>query len=128
MKRLLVLSALLLCAAPAHAQQFQKTAVTGKPVILNSVFFVAPDCSGAGYAEVRITQQPQNGRVSLTKKPGFPAFPPSNVRHACNTRRVPGVEIRYVSKAGFIGQDYVAIESIFPDGSTLSRRYAITVK
>ena len=126
MKRLVILS-LLLCVTPVHAQQIYKSAASG-PVILNFVYNTSPDCTGAGYADVRITQQPQNGRVSVVKTSSFPTFPPSNVRYVCNTRQVPGIEVRYSSKAGFIGTDYVAMESIFPHGTSLTRRYFITVK
>jgi hypothetical protein len=118
----------LLFAVPATAQQLSKVAVSGKPVILDFIFNTAPDCTNFGYAEVRITSQPQNGRVSVTRTTNFPSFPASNIRHVCNSRRVPGVEVRYTSQAGFLGTDYVSVESISPQGSSFSRRFAITVK
>jgi hypothetical protein len=132
MKTSVVLAASLLWAAPASAQFFQqqipKVAVSGKPVILNFVYNTSPDCTGDGYAEIRITEQPLNGRVDVTKASDFPSFPPSNVRQVCNSRRVPGIQVRYTSRAGFVGSDVVGMESIFPRGASLSRRYAITVK
>ena len=118
----------LLFASPAIAQQSFKVAVSGKPVMLNFVYNTAPDCTNHGYAEVRIISQPQNGRVSVTRTTGFPTFPASNIRHVCNSRRVPGVEVRYTSRAGFLGTDYVSVESISPQGSSFSRSYAINVK
>jgi hypothetical protein len=132
MRTLLVLAASLLPAATASAQFFQQQnpmiAVSGKPVILTFVAHTAPDCTGDGYPEIRITQQPQNGRVDVTKTSSFPSFPPNNIRHVCNTRRVPGIEVRYTSRAGFLGSDSVAIEAITPRGGSASRHFAITVK
>lgn len=129
-------AALLLSAAPAQAQflqrpqqqQFSKTVLSSKLLILDWFAEVNPDCTNIKYPEIRITQQPQHGRVQIIKTTVFPNFPPSNVRHVCNTRRVPGVEIHYHSEKGFVGTDIVALEVFTAHGGSRSRRHTITVK
>jgi hypothetical protein len=128
-----VLAASLLCAAPAYAQFFPnqtaRLAASGSPVRLDFVYSTNPDCTAAGHPEIRIIQQPQNGRVEVTKTADFPNFPPSNIRSECNRRRVPGVLVRYTSQRGFVGTDSVTIEGLFPSGANYgARRYTITVK
>ena len=46
----------------------------------------------------------------------FPNFPEQNPRRACNRRRVPGVQVIYVSQRGYVGSDNVVIEVFFPAG------------
>jgi hypothetical protein len=133
MKIWLILAASLLCAAPAQAQFFpnqaSRLAASGSPVRLDFVYSTNPDCTAAGMPEIRIIQQPQNGRVEITKTADFPNFPASNIRSECNRRRVPGVLVRYISERGFVGADSVTIEGLFPSGANYgARRYTITVK
>jgi hypothetical protein len=76
-----------------------------------------PDCSSLGQVVVRVTQQPQHGRIAVRNGHAFPTFASSNSRSVCNTRRVPGVEAYYQAPAGFTGFDSVGFEAIFPSGS-----------
>jgi hypothetical protein len=132
----LVAAALLLFAAPAHAQffprqqqqQFSKAVLSSKLLILDWFAEVNPDCTNIRYPEIRITQQPQHGRLQIIKTTVFPNFPPSNVRHVCNTRRVPGIEVHYSSEKGFVGTDIVALEVFTAGGSSRNRRHTISVK
>jgi hypothetical protein len=134
--RLVLAAALLLSAAPAHAQffqrqqqqQFSKAVLSGKLLILDWLAQVNPDCTNLAYGEIRITQQPQHGRLQIIKTTVFPNFAPSNVRHVCNTRRVPGVEVHYYSEKGFVGTDVVVLEFFTAHGGSRSRRHTISVK
>jgi hypothetical protein len=66
--------------------------------------------------EIRVTEGPKHGRLSIRRPGVFPNFPQSNVRSGCNRRRVAGVEVIYVSQRGHVGPDNVVIEVFFPAG------------
>src|SRR5262245_18209943 len=80
-------------------------ALSGVPITLFQASSTNPDCTANGMPTVRITQDPQHGRLTITRGAVFAYFPPSNARSACNRRRVPGVTLRYISQRGYTGTD-----------------------
>jgi hypothetical protein len=126
--RIALAAALLLAPAAAQAQHLTMTAISGKPLKLNFSNTTNPDCSSAGETVVRLTQEPQHGRITISKASDFPSFPKKNVRHACNKKRVSGTQTVYVSERGYLGSDSAAIEIIFATGGTARRSYTINVK
>lgn len=130
--RLVLAAALLLSTAPAHAQipllQLSREGVSGKPIYLSNFTAIDPDCSHVGYVDVRVRQQPRNGRIQISRANVFPVYPPTNPRQACASRRVPGIEIHYISGKGFVGTDSATVEAISPRGNTATLQITITVK
>ena len=112
MRIAIVFIALLLSVVSAQA----KVTVSGKPMIVYRAWATNPDCTSAGKVEIRVTEGPEHGRLSLRRGGVFPNFAQSNVRSACNRRRVPGVEVIYVSQRGYVGPDNVVIEVFYPGG------------
>lgn len=104
------------------------TAVSGQPLKLNFSNTTNPDCSSVGETIVKLTQQPQHGRVTIAKASDFPSFPKQNVRRACNKKHVTGTRTMYVSVRGYTGSDSAAIEIIFANGATARRSYTINVR
>ena len=125
--RFLVIALSIFLSSGANAQ-ISKVAASGAPILLVQVHSTNPDCTTAGRPVVRVTQAPEHGRLSINNTAVFPSFPPSNVRSACNRRRVPGVVVRYVSQRGYTGTDAAAIEVYFPDGQARRGAYFITVR
>ena len=107
--------------------QADKAAASGKPLKLYHAYATNPDCSSAGAVVLRITQPPAHGRVSIGHTGVFPTFAESNLRNACNRRRVPGVQATYVSQRGYVGPDSVGLQAIFPSGQERSVTIAINV-
>jgi hypothetical protein len=110
---LTVVAGLLLSVGVARAE---KVVPSGKPLILSQVAAVNPDCTSTGDMVMRVAQGPEHGRVSIRHTGIFPNFPASNVRSACNRRRVRGVQAIYVSQRGYLGWDTVVLESFGPLG------------
>jgi len=75
-----------------------------------------PDCSSNGPVTFRIRTAPQHGTIRIESARIFPSYPPGNPRSVCNTRRVAGQRVSYFARAGFVGTDRVAFESIYPGG------------
>jgi hypothetical protein len=113
MRLLLVVFGLLVSIKAAHAT---KVVASGRPLLLYQAWATNPDCTSAGTVVLRVSQAAQHGRVSIRQTGVFPRFPESNVRSACNRRRVPGVEAVYVSQRGYLGDDLVVLEALFPAG------------
>jgi hypothetical protein len=131
MRSLLVALAIVCSISAAHAQLFggpTRYAVSGKPLKIYSASSTNPDCTSAGSVEVRITQPPQNGRIVVSSRQVFPSFPESNVRSACNRRRVPGVELSYVSNRGYAGPDSASVEVIYPTGLLRTVSVSVSVR
>jgi|KBSSwiStaDraftv2_1062776.scaffolds.fasta_scaffold309967_3 hypothetical protein len=131
MFRLLVV-ATVLAWLPASAQaqwgREPKTVLSGQPVKLVFANSTHANCSTIGRPTIRITQPPENGRVSITAANDFPSFSRANQRYDCNRRRVPGTLVRYVSNRGFTGSDSVGIEIFFVTGTYQSKSYTINVR
>ena len=113
MRLLLGVLGLLLSIGAAHAG---KVVASGRPLILYHAYATNPDCTSAGAVVMRVAQAPEHGRVSIHQTGVFPQFPESNIRSACNRRRVPGVEAIYVSQRGYLGPDIVVLEVLSPAG------------
>ena len=117
---------LLLSALPAIAQT--KTVIAGKPFRLYAAYSTNPDCSATGDVVIRVTSPPSNGSVSIGRGSVFPNFPESNVRSACNRRRVPGTIATYTARRGYAGPDSVSLEIIYPSGDQRQASYNLMVR
>jgi hypothetical protein len=123
-----ILAVLLLSTATAQAQYSTKHVASGKPVRLHFSYSLNPDCTRTGEISMRVTQAPQHGQVHATRAREFPNYAATNVRSACNRRRVEGMLASYVSARGFTGTDYLSIEAIYPKGLLKQLSYTIDVR
>ena len=119
---------LALSAGSAHAAWFNRVAASGKPLILAQPSSLNPDCSSLGTVTIKVIEGPEHGRVTSGRASVFPKFPPSNPRSQCNSRRVSGASVTYVSQRGYQGTDRVVIEIIFPTGGYAQQTFNIVVR
>lgn len=115
------LGALALAATVAGCNSVTTTneklsVISGRTIHVDFYNEINADCSSMGAPVMRVTQAPLHGRVTSAVGLGFPSFPKDNQRHHCNTRRVQGTHIYYVSNPGFTGQDRFALDVIWHDG------------
>jgi hypothetical protein len=118
-------AAVLMSMGAAHAE---KVTASGQSLLLYQAFSTNPDCTSTGKIIMRMTQGPQHGRVTIRPAGVFPNFAESNIRSACNRRRVPGVQAVYVSQRGYLGPDFVELQILFPAGAERSVKLPISVK
>ena len=126
MRAPLIFLIVLLSASAATAQT--RTVVAGKPFKLYQAYETNPDCSSAGDPVIRVSAPPSNGRVSVARGSAFPNFPPSNIRSACNRRRVPATIATYNARRGYTGPDSVSIEVIYASGNTRQQSFNLLVR
>jgi hypothetical protein len=83
------------------------------------VFFahqVHPDCSSVGEAVIRITKEPEHGKVRVTPTTDYAGYPKENIRYKCNQHKVQGQQITYRSEDKYTGDDTVEALVIFQNG------------
>ena len=119
---------LLLSSFGAEAQVGRRIAASGVPILLYQANTTNPDCSSMGRPVIRHIQTPQHGRLIFSNTSVFPNFSPSNVRSACNRRRVAGIVVKYVSQRGYAGMDGTAFEVYFPTGNARRAAFSILVR
>ena len=130
MRLVVIVAALAFSTAVAEAQYYSrsKIAASGKQIKLNFFNSTNPDCSSSGDPTVRIAQEPQHGRILVSAGRDFPSFSQNNVRSACNTRRVAGRAVNYVSERGYVGSDSALVEVFFTSGHAYRMYYTIQVR
>ncbi len=89
---------------------------------------VNPDCSSGGMHKVRVVQAPEQGTLDVAKTTNFPSFLPMNPRAKCNTQRVPGTQITYRAKSGYVGTDAYVLEIFAPNGILITDRVTVNVR
>ncbi|HEY2629762.1 MAG TPA: energy transducer TonB [Usitatibacter sp.] len=100
---------------------------TGAPVEVEFWYSANPDCSSRGDMKVRVVTPPRHGTLELIDGWGYSSFPEANVRRPCNQRGVVGTHGYYRSTPGFVGQDRISTEVLYPDGMTVSETWNIAV-
>jgi hypothetical protein len=114
--------------APAAIVEVSRVAIADQPLRVGFFYDLNPDCSLVGIPSVRILEQPKSGKVTVENGTGFPAFPASNIRYACNSSRSDGAIVSYTANPGYTGADSLTMEIIYPDGFANKRHYAIDVR
>jgi transglutaminase-like putative cysteine protease len=116
--------------APAKAAdilQFTRTAAAGRPLNVDFLYALNPDCSSIGVAGVRTVEAPKHGKLTIGEGTGFASFPKDDPLEACNLSRSEGMQMHYQSEPGYRGPDSITVDVIYNDGSSKKRHYAIAV-
>ena len=105
----------------------RKEVISGWLQKIDPWYATKPDCTAAGYPEVRVVTPPAHGTITSEKGEAFPNFPDGNVRKACNKHPVPATWISYESHPGFAGSDSLAVDIVFPSGRSRRVKYDVEV-
>jgi hypothetical protein len=118
------------CQQTAGSGTFNSNVATteSKPIKLNFLTAVNPDCTPRGEIVSRVVVQPINGSVKISQSSDYPTFSSSNQRYHCNSRPVKGVVVVYTPKPGFIGSDRVVVETFFPSGNVSRVAHNVSVR
>ncbi len=113
--------------AASEMREIKRTDVVDRPLQVDFLYAINPDCSSVGVAAVRVIEEPGHGKLTIGKGTGFTGFPQENPRQVCNHRRSGGMVMHYQPEAGYLGSDSLTVEVVYGDGSSGKRRYAIAV-
>lgn len=105
-----------------------KGAVSGEKQRINWALSVNPDCTPDGMPTVIISTPPAHGRAFVEVGGHHPNFEKNNIRWRCNLREMPALLVYYQSEAGYVGEDRVGVDVVFPDGKVTLWDHPITVR
>jgi len=112
----------------SYAYDLKKMVPSGANVNVDHFYSVYEDCSPTGEIVVRIKTQPSHGKVVVKKGTGYTNFKPENPRNACNTKKLPVINVEYTSENNYFGNDYFGLLVLYPNGNGEEYYYNIEVK
>jgi hypothetical protein len=101
---------------------------SGQLTKIDAYFSLTPDCSSAGYAEIGVKIDVQNGTFSARKGKDHPTFPSDSDMKKCNRRLIPSTQLYYQSNKGYTGSDTLSIKITLASGKKMNVTYNITVR
>jgi hypothetical protein len=129
---LLAATAVFAASVTAHAQPLEKTfpkaAVAGRTSHLDSYYAVKLDCTPVDWADVRIAQQPQNGKAVTSKGSVLMYYSEENPRKSCNGKPVEAIRLMYTPNDDARGDDRIVVEVVYSSGESRRFTYELTVK
>jgi hypothetical protein len=115
-------------AAKSSSAQIGREVFTGNESRIAAMNYVNADCSPGPVPALRIVTAPQNGEYRLEEMTIPVDRRANDSRASCNGKPVTAVAVFYKSKAGFNGEDTMAIDVDFKSGFIRHYDYKITVR
>lgn len=107
-------------------RDFNITVKAGQTNTIDFSSRLNPDCTPKAFAQLKVVQPPEHGRVDIGPKDDFPKFPPNNPLAACDKQPVHGIAVTYTPAKGFQGSDVFSFVDDATHGPTL--KISLTVK
>jgi hypothetical protein len=107
--------------------QFGRTVPSGANQRIEFIYALNPDCTASGDINVRVTKQPEHGKVEIASTTHFPAFSKESNRYKCNQHKVKGVLVNYKAEK-YVGEDAFDLLIIYPGGFAREVHYDIGVR
>jgi hypothetical protein len=107
--------------------QFARTVPSGTNQRIEFITSLNPDCTSNGDINVRVTKQPEHGKVEIASTAHFPVFSKESNRYKCNQHKVKGVLVNYKAEK-YVGEDAFDLLVIYPGGFAREVHYDIGVR
>jgi hypothetical protein len=101
---------------------------SGTNVRIGFYTWTNPDCTTPGDTNIRVTKQPEHGRVETSNTTNFPGYAKEHVRFKCNEHKVRGTQVSYKSAEKYVGSDEFDLLILFPTGVGWEVHYNIDVR
>jgi hypothetical protein len=106
---------------------FARTVPSGANQRLEFITALNPDCTSSGDVDVRVTKQPEHGKLDTTPTSYFPNYSKQSNRYKCTQHKVKGLLITYKAEK-YVGEDAFDILVIYPGGFAREVHYDINVR
>ena len=125
--------ALMCSTTPASPQVlarsiYYKVVSPGADVTVGMFYGVNPDCTSTGDYRINLLIAPKEGRIFIDKHAGYPDYPATNVRSACNRRKLIGTRMTYHADADATGIDVFTVEVVYPNHTAVKQVYGVKVE
>jgi hypothetical protein len=87
-----------------------------------------PHCTTRGMATVRVTKQPEHGKIETTPAISYPNYSKDHARYKRNQHRVKGVQVNYKPAEKYVGEDAFELLIIWPNGFAWELHYDVSVR
>ena len=86
-----------------------------------------PDCTSKDFT-IRITKQPEHGKLDITRAQDYLAWPKESIRFKCNQHKLETQQIKYKSEDKYIGKDEAELLVLWDGGYAWEVRFDIDVR
>jgi hypothetical protein len=107
--------------------QFTRIIPSGANQRIQFVTSLNPDSTSNGDINVRVTTQPEPGKVEITSTSHFPSYSKESNRYKCNEHKVKGVLVNYKAEK-YVGDDAFDLLIIYPGGLAREVHYDMNVR
>ena len=109
-------------------EQYTRVVPSGTKQRIQYYYASNPDCTASGDVIVRITKEPEHGKIEVIPETKFANFKKDNVRAKCNEQKVRTQVIYYKSADKYVGDDELELLILFPGGFAWEHHYKLSVR
>jgi hypothetical protein len=107
--------------------QFTRIVPSGTNQRIEFITALNPDCTSSGDVNVRVTTQPEHGKVEITSTSHFPSYAKESNRYKCTQHKVKGVLVNYKAEK-YVGNDAFDLLILYPGGFAREVHYDMSVR
>jgi len=107
--------------------QFTRIISSGTNQRIEFITALNPDCTSSGDVNVRVTTQPEHGKVEIMSTSHFPNYSKESNRYKCTQHKVKGVLVNYKAEK-YVGDDAFDLLVLYPGGFAREVHYDMSVR
>ena len=111
-----------------ESQTFTRVVASGAKQRIGFYVDLNPDCSAVGNIIVRVTKEPEHGKVEAAPTTDYAYFAKESIRYKCNQHRVKGMLVNYKAAEKYTGKDEFELLILYPDGLAREHHFDISVR
>jgi hypothetical protein len=115
-------------AAGLQRTQLTRIVASGTTHRIAFLHALHPDCTASGDVHVRVTQEPEHGKIEIIPMSDFARYSKDNIRSRCNQHKVKGVLVNYKADKKYVGDDAFVLLVIYPQGLAEEGHFNISVR
>jgi hypothetical protein len=111
-----------------ESQTFTRFVGSGAKHRIGFYVYLNPDCSAIGNVNVRVTKEPEHGKVETVATTDYAHYSKENIRSKCNQHKVKGTLVNYKAAEKYTGNDEFDLLILYPEGFARELHFDISVR
>jgi predicted aspartyl protease len=103
-----------------------RSIVKDKAAWLLPVYSLDEHCESSA-PTVTFSKPPDHGAASMEVRDRHTEYPVGSPLEKCNAREIPMIVVKYTPASGFVGEDTIIVDEVYPDGRHKVRHVVVTV-